>query len=75
MTLIILCTIGYIILAYKTWDRYQVNPTVITLELDYNNWNVSFPSITMCVEIKDETIDEYLEYVLIYLMINNYLFA
>lgn len=31
-----------------TWQRYQINPTVISMEHDRAGWNMSFPALTIC---------------------------
>lgn len=30
------------------WMRYIYNPTVLELDLNYRNWNITFPSMTLC---------------------------
>jgi hypothetical protein len=32
----------------KQYERYEANPTVISLERDYRDWNGTLPSITIC---------------------------
>lgn len=44
-------------------DRYQDNPTVISLERDRYSWNTSFPAATICPlnKVNEELLDEYLD--------------
>lgn len=35
-------------LMYGSWIRYNENPTVITVEKDYRQWYLQFPSATFC---------------------------
>lgn len=35
---------GIIFLGLSTWERYQTNPTVITMDRNKFSWNTSFPS-------------------------------
>ncbi|XP_055623469.1 sodium channel protein Nach-like [Toxorhynchites rutilus septentrionalis] len=45
------------------WIRYLTNPTVITLDRNYHEWNTTFPSLTICFHdrmnatARDELID------------------
>lgn len=36
------------LLVLGSWERYNENPTVVSLEKDYREWNTLFPAITMC---------------------------
>lgn len=53
-TLWIVCEILAIYGSYnlinKSWTRYNVNPTVITVQKDYRQWQLQFPSATFCYE-------------------------
>ncbi|RVE40938.1 hypothetical protein evm_014411 [Chilo suppressalis] len=33
------------------WQRYQDNPTVITLEKDYRSWLINLPGVTFCYNV------------------------
>lgn len=48
----ILCEIMAICASYtlmhNSWIRYNENPTVITVQKDYRNWYLQFPSATFC---------------------------
>ncbi|BET02985.1 Amiloride-sensitive sodium channel [Nesidiocoris tenuis] len=35
-------------LIYDSWNRYSSNPTVISLEKDFREWNLTFPAATVC---------------------------
>ncbi|KAK3932274.1 Pickpocket protein 11 [Frankliniella fusca] len=43
---------GAVEVSRSTWKHYQENPTVISMERDYKEWNTSFPSVTICPTIK-----------------------
>lgn len=43
---------GVVYLSLGTWQRYQINPTVISMERDRFGWNTSFPAATICPTIK-----------------------
>lgn len=51
--LVNIASIGCIVFtcAYQ-WERYAANPTVISLERDYRNWNGTLPSLTLCYSMK-----------------------
>ncbi|GBP81947.1 Sodium channel protein Nach [Eumeta japonica] len=49
--LVALGVYGAIAVSRDQWLRYQDNPTVVTLDKDFINWNYSFPGITVCLEI------------------------
>jgi hypothetical protein len=40
--------VGVVLLGVSTWQRYQNNPTVVSMERDYKGWNTTFPSVTIC---------------------------
>ncbi|XP_037902541.1 sodium channel protein Nach-like [Hermetia illucens] len=33
---------------FMFWGRYYQRPTVMSIERDYMNWNISFPPVTLC---------------------------
>ncbi|XP_026318484.1 uncharacterized protein LOC113229180 [Hyposmocoma kahamanoa] len=39
---------GAIEISLGQWQRFNDNPTVVTLEKDFRNWRFSLPSITAC---------------------------
>ncbi|XP_026282493.1 sodium channel protein Nach-like [Frankliniella occidentalis] len=43
---------GAVEVSRSTWKHYQENPTVISMERDYKEWNTSFPSVTICPTVK-----------------------
>ncbi|XP_034254431.1 uncharacterized protein LOC117653133 [Thrips palmi] len=45
---------GAVVVSMSTWNHYQENPTVISMERDYKEWNTSFPSVTICPTVKYE---------------------
>ncbi|XP_075229330.1 bile acid-sensitive ion channel-like isoform X2 [Lycorma delicatula] len=48
ITGIIMGTIGIYWLSSSTWNHYQTNPTVISIENNYQEWRTMFPAITIC---------------------------
>ncbi|CAH0381656.1 unnamed protein product [Bemisia tabaci] len=44
------------------WDKYQTNPTITGLDMDFHNWDVPFPTVTLCPEntVNDSLISEYI---------------
>ena len=55
LVLVCLGILGAVELSLFNWRRYQDNPTVISLERDYKTWNTSFPSVTICPDVKYDT--------------------
>lgn len=55
---------GAAILSKMTLQRYQENPTVISMERDRFAWNTTFPAATLCPYLKlDESVlEQYLTY-------------
>ncbi|XP_066905387.1 uncharacterized protein, partial [Halyomorpha halys] len=43
---------GATTLSLQTWKRFQENPTVVSMERNYKDWNTSFPSIAVCPNAK-----------------------
>lgn len=39
---------GAVYISSKQMERYDANPTVISLERDYRDWNGTVPAITFC---------------------------
>lgn len=39
---------GIVWISLSIWHRYQINPTVISMERNYKDWNTSFPAVTIC---------------------------
>ncbi|XP_049782288.1 uncharacterized protein LOC126183980 [Schistocerca cancellata] len=51
LTAICVGVVGCVLLSTTTWRRYQENPTVISMERDYQEWNTSFPTATLCPQM------------------------
>ncbi|XP_039286817.1 sodium channel protein Nach-like isoform X2 [Nilaparvata lugens] len=51
---ILLGVFGIFWLSQSTWYHYQNNPTVVSIENNYQEWNTIFPSITVCPDIQIE---------------------
>jgi Amiloride-sensitive sodium channel len=48
LVLFILAGYGAYAISSKQYERYVANPTVISLERDYRDWNGTLPAITIC---------------------------
>lgn len=59
--LILISTYFCTFLGYQSWTRYQLSSTVVTVESNYRDWNLSFPSVTLCPDkiINYEKLDEF----------------
>ncbi|CAH1713474.1 unnamed protein product [Aphis gossypii] len=51
---------GSAILGSSTWNRYQENPTVISMDREYKEWATALPAVTLCPtnKIDDQLFDE-----------------
>jgi hypothetical protein len=59
--LLILTCYGAYSISLKQYERYVANPTVISLERDYREWNGTLPSISICYHKRvDEIRAQYL---------------
>lgn len=45
----LLCLIS---LVADNWNRFETNPSVVSLEKDFRNWNNIFPGHTFCIDDK-----------------------
>ncbi|KAI4459077.1 amiloride-sensitive sodium channel-related [Holotrichia oblita] len=61
--IILAAIISSISLCLSNWNRYSANPTVVSLQKDYRNWNNPFPAATVCFIRKtdDLLVAEYIE--------------
>ncbi|CAH1404772.1 unnamed protein product [Nezara viridula] len=50
LAIVVLATYGATALIYNSWYRYSSNPTVISLEKDFRDWNLLFPAATVCFQ-------------------------
>ena len=52
---------GTVVLSRMTSNRYEENPTVISMERDRFAWNTSFPAITICPskKLSENSLEEY----------------
>lgn len=39
---------GIVFTCLYQWNRFEARPTVISLERDFRNWNVTLPAMTVC---------------------------
>ncbi|XP_050294299.1 uncharacterized protein LOC126734645 [Anthonomus grandis grandis] len=38
------------VVIFSLWDKFQTNPTITGLDTDFHNWDVPFPTVTLCPE-------------------------
>ena len=48
MLLVALGIYGSVVVSLQQFERYQLNPMVVSLERDYNSWDIILPAITFC---------------------------
>lgn len=48
LLLVIAASYGAYLISYQQYKRFVANPTVISLERDYREWNGTLPAITVC---------------------------
>lgn len=41
-------TITTLIIIVSLWEKFQTNPTITGLDTDFHNWEVPFPTVTLC---------------------------
>lgn len=39
---------GAVIVMRDNWKHYNENPTVIVIQKNYREWNITFPAATFC---------------------------
>lgn len=52
LAFVIMALTGAVYLSIGTWERYQDNPIVVSMERDRFSWNTSFPAATICPSFK-----------------------
>lgn len=59
---------GAITISMNTVERYNENPTVISMDRNMFFWNTSFPSLTICPhkKLNDLKVNQYIEWVKIF---------
>ncbi|XP_014243210.1 sodium channel protein Nach-like isoform X2 [Cimex lectularius] len=62
VVIVALSTGGAMSLILNSWNRYNANPTVISLEKDFRDWNLTFPASTACFlnRLNDTLADDYI---------------
>ncbi|XP_039285709.1 uncharacterized protein LOC111044797 isoform X2 [Nilaparvata lugens] len=45
---VILLCVGSTLMIYNSWNRFNTNPTVISIQKDYRTWKTAFPAATVC---------------------------
>jgi hypothetical protein len=49
--LVFAATVSAIVIT-SNWERYSANPSVVSLEKDFREWEFEFPSVTICYHDK-----------------------
>lgn len=46
----------------SNWQRYSANPSVVSLEKDFREWEFEFPAVTICYlnKVKESKAQEYI---------------
>lgn len=52
LTVVAVAAVGAIILTISNWNRFISNPTVVSIQKDYRNWENTFPAATGCFDTK-----------------------
>lgn len=55
-------TMVTLIIIASLWEKFQLYPTITGLDTDFHNWEVPFPTITLCPEdpTNDSLIDDFI---------------
>lgn len=68
---VVIAVTAAVYISLSTWNRYLENPSVVSMERNYQEWNTTLPALTLCFQnkIDYENFDSpYLnEYVVFYL--------
>lgn len=48
MGVFLLSVYGASTMIANSWQRYNANPTVIAIQKNYREWNITFPAATFC---------------------------
>ncbi|XP_046673202.1 sodium channel protein Nach-like [Homalodisca vitripennis] len=56
-------TMVTLIIIVSLWEKFQTNPTITGLDTDFHNWEVPFPTVTLCPQdpTNESLIIEYIE--------------
>jgi amiloride-sensitive sodium channel len=51
------------IIIVSLWEKFQTNPTITGLDTDFHNWDVPFPTVSLCPTdpVNNTAITEYIE--------------
>lgn len=52
LIVVAIAAVGAIILTISNWNRFTSNPTVISIQKDFRNWENIFPAATGCLDNK-----------------------
>ncbi|PNF31312.1 hypothetical protein B7P43_G11545 [Cryptotermes secundus] len=52
-----------LIIIASLWEKFQTNPTITGLDTDFHNWDVPFPTVSLCPNdpVNNTAITEYIE--------------
>lgn len=40
--------ISTMVIIVSLWEKFQTNPTITGLDTDFHNWDIPYPSVTLC---------------------------
>jgi amiloride-sensitive sodium channel len=52
-----------LIIIVSLWEKFQTNPTITGLDTDFHNWDVPFPTVSLCPidPVNNTAVTEYIE--------------
>ncbi|PSN38910.1 hypothetical protein C0J52_16366, partial [Blattella germanica] len=52
-----------LIIIVSLWEKFQTNPTITGLDTDFHNWDVPFPTVSLCPvqPVDPKAVDAYIE--------------
>lgn len=52
-----------LIIIVSLWEKFQTNPTITGLDTDFHNWDVPFPTVSLCANdpVNNTAITEYID--------------
>lgn len=59
---VVVGTVATTVVIFNLWEKFQTNPTITGLDTNFHNFDVPFPSITVCLEepTTTEKIEDYI---------------
>jgi Amiloride-sensitive sodium channel. len=55
--------VATLIIIVSLWEKFQIHPTITGLDTDYHNWDVPFPTVSLCPTdpVNNTAVREYVE--------------